>query len=61
MPDKWTTASAMKEFKRRERDILDQHRMARDRMFAQSEMAADLPPDLIAQNNGEMPKEAGCY
>ncbi len=48
MSDKWTSASALKEFLRREQDILIMHRMPRDRGMDSQDLSLIVAPG----NNG---------
>lgn len=59
MPDKWTTASARREFLRRERDILDRHRMERDIQTDYQELLAQQSRPAVGGNMGGLNAAAG--
>ncbi len=66
MPDKkWTSASAMKEFLRREQDILIMHRMPQDMsMDVNQDLVNALPPpggNGTGEGNPDMTGMAGQY
>ena len=42
MGNKWTTASALKEFLRREQDIIDSHRMQADYMADENQLMQEV-------------------
>ena len=56
MPKKWTSTSAMAEFKRREEDILKRHRMPTDMNTDLQELLQVRLPGNNGNGGGEQPQ-----
>ncbi len=53
--DKWTTASALKEFLRREQDVVDKHRMPADYMADENQLMKEVTQEMPMMPEQGMP------
>ena len=52
---KWTTASALKEFLRREQDVVDKHRMPTDYLADENQLMQEVTqemPEMMPEQSG---------